>query len=170
MKEALGSVCTFPLFDFPFMWSSHCLGMIFTLNLESKNIFAFCFSLNTEGFTKETIFHQKLFSSEKYLPAPLLTLNNSWPRSTLLWLYSSWCVTQEMRKMFSRSYHEYFTKKKKQQNPKVFISQLTVQLVACMPSETATAFTSINLAPFFDDGLYICFHSASCFLPHFLSL
>lgn len=50
---------------FPFMWSSHCLGMIFTLNLESKNIFAFCFSLNTGDFTKETIFHQKIVFKQK---------------------------------------------------------------------------------------------------------
>jgi len=61
-------------------------------------------------------------------------------------------------------------KKKKKKKRRVFISQLRVQLVACMPSETATALTSINLTPFSDDGLYICFHSASCFLSHFLSL
>lgn len=150
----------------PFMWSSHCLGMIFTLNLESKNIFAFCFSLNTEGFTEEAIFHQKIVFKWKIS-------TSSTPDSKQYSAYEHITVTLQFIECDSRNEKNAFKNFPwillKNLN-KVFLSQLTVQLVACMLSERATAFTSINLAPFFDDGLYICFHSVSCFVLHFLSL
>lgn len=129
----------------PFMWSSHCLGMIFTLNLESKNILAFCFSLNTEGFTKEAIFHQKIVFKWK-----ISTSSTSDSKQFLA--YEHITVTLQFIECDSRNEKNVFKKLpwilKKNLN-KVFISQLTVQLVACMPSETATALNSINLAPFF---------------------